>query len=192
MVCFSFNAYNYVTLLIIYFLLVLVFKNYEKKQILASNILAALNLYAYLWTENFELIINYYIYDTTITILHKDYLMLIHHMVTLYGITHCSDHADYYTMQKLVYIIKSSDLLFHHYQITKSLHLTQYKAVKIYQLFTIVFTMLAWTVLRFGVVISMMPFNTYKTHALVLFIHFANLWWLTKLFALSCKIYNSL
>jgi len=186
-----FNFIHYLGLLFTYYLLQCVFYKYEKKQLLASNILAALNVYVYLYTGDIYWIRHYYIYDTTISILHKDYLIFIHHLITLYSITHYPDEPDYNNMLNILYAIKSSDLLLHHYQITKCLNFDSYY-VKVYQIFTIVITLVAWVVLRIGYVLSLMPFNSRKTHIVVFALHCANIWWMTKLYALVKKIYDSI
>ena len=188
MFCISFDGVKYVASALLYLTLRWLFRNYEKKQVISSNIVAAINLYIYLYTGDLSVIVNYYWYDTTIAILHKDYPILVHHIVTLYAILHCSYCDDYENMIKILYLMKSSDLLFHHYQIIKCLELGHLRIFKLYQICSILYTIISWVWFRFINVILLMPFGTRKTHIIVFMIHLANLWWLTKLYAIVKKL----
>ncbi len=190
--CFQFD-YNIVCAFgMLYLSLAYLFSNYTKKHNLVSNIIGMIACYGFVLTGSKQFIINYYWYDLIAMFLVRDKAFILHHLATLYGLLLCPWHMDYENAYYFLTMAKTSDVLSHHYHITKSLEIGHLYHVKAYQLFTIAFTIVAWILLRVINVGMRMPFNTAEANILIPALQMANIWWITKLIALWKKIYASM
>jgi hypothetical protein len=182
-VCMQFNSNQIIYYLLAYAVLMGITRGYPKRHQFVSNLISSYSCIYYLITGDLPRMISYYWYDLIIMLAVRDYLMIAHHIFTLYGILHCSWYPDYENIIIALKIMKTSDILMHHYKITDGLELEKKYPlfITMYQIFTIGFTCLAWLRYRIFYMISLFPFETTKANILMPLFLITNFLWIFKM-----------
>jgi hypothetical protein len=129
-------------------------------------------------------IISYYWYDLILSLQKKDYLMIAHHLFTLFSLNQCDTHPDYNRIYYSLFMLKTGDLFLHHLKITDALDLySKYPlSIRLYQLATLSITFVLWIVYRLILPFYVYPFETYTFKILSVTFHLLNTIWLIKLY----------
>lgn len=189
-VCWQFNPTQVVKYLLAYLIIRLLSSNYPKSHQFATNIISNISCWTYVLTGDLDLMISYYWYDLILVLCVKDYLMIVHHIFTLYGISHCTWYVDHAKVVTMLKTMKTSDVLTHHYKITDALELEKKYPVGIYmyQIFTVSFTCIMWLVLRIFNTLTLFPFTSTKANILIPLFLAINFAWIFKLVALVSRL----
>ena len=141
-------------------------------------------------TGDLDLMISYYWYDLLLVIYMRDYLMIAHHIFTVYGISHCEWYVDHAKVVMMLKTMKTSDVLMHHYKITDALELEKKYpiGIYIYQIFTVSFTCVTWLILRIFNTLTLFPFISAKANILIPLFLVINFVWILKLLALVSRL----
>jgi hypothetical protein len=173
--CIQFNGFSIACHFYIYYVW-LFYLNKIKNPTIAKNAkvivaasVSALSCLQYVITKDISGIINYYWYDLVISIMAKNKIMIAHHIFTLYAISHCPSHVEYQNVINMMYYMKLSDVVLHHYKISNLLQLDiKYpKFIKTYQLITLSYTVCAWAYLRFYYCLTLLPLNTTEANIML-------------------------
>jgi hypothetical protein len=136
-----------------------------------------------------DAVIDYYWYDLTLSVFKWDWLMIAHHVLSLYGLLQCEWHPDYEAIYLATIMLKSGDVLIHHYKITDALDwYDRYPvAIRFYQSMTIGATILLWMNYRVYRPIELYPWETNAFHYISVLFHCMNAFWIYKLTRLWLK-----
>ena len=165
--------------------------NNVKVHQLVSNLISNITCVLFLFTHNKDLIFSYYWYDLTMMYLTLDKVMIIHHVFTLHGISHCPDYPDYDNIFSVLYIMKLADVFMHYYKILDTLQIdNRYSKfiIVFIQIITVILTGILWLIFRVFYILNMFPFKTDKTNFIVFAFIIANIYWITKLYRLVVKL----
>lgn len=194
LLCWQYDIQHIVTLLLSYATLRVIFRSYQKNDTLASNIIANFACLRFVMYGNLSHIIQYYWYDLILVVYQLNWLMIVHHLFTLYGISHCPIFVDYDKVMQILQLTKSGDILMHHYKITNALELEEKypRLIRIYQVFTITFTCALWILYRILGIANLFPFESTKANVLIPIFVLMNIYWIFKLINLSVRIVKSI
>lgn len=187
--CFEFDVYKIVKYFLMYALLRFVTKKYKKRQVLSSNLVSMYVCWRFLLVRDFSDVIAYYWYDLVLSIVARDPLMVLHHLVSLFGLQQCFWHPDYESIRLGAVLLKSGDLFLHHYKITDALELYNRfpLGTRIYQACTVFATILLWLYFRVFRALDVYPFETSMFHFVAVVFHCLNMMWIVKLCILLFK-----
>lgn len=189
-VCWQFNPTQVAKYLLAYFVIRLLSSNYPKSHQLATNLVSNISCWIYVLNGDLDLMISYYWYDLILTLYIKDHLMIIHHIFTLYGISHCLWYSDHDKVIIMLKTMKTSDILMHHYKITDALELEKKYPIGIYvyQICTVSFTCVMWLVFRIFNTLTLFPFTSTKANVLIPIFLLINFAWIFKLLVLVSRL----
>jgi len=122
-------------------------------------------------------IVAYYWFDLVIMIIVKDYLLMVHHLVVLYGLYQDVSHPDYHSIHMLLYVIKIGDLFLHIPYIIEQFKWNYPKTFTAFRIFNLA----SWTVCRLWFT-WVTPFVSWDHLLIKVFFIPLNLWWMNKLF----------
>ncbi len=165
--------------------------NFPKAHEVTTNITSMVACWSFLYTNNLNALTQYYWYDLVMSIVNYDIGMIIHHICTLFVFSKCPSYSDYPYIGGMLYLTKSVDVFMHHYKITSGLQLDRLYPVLIptWQLFTVVYTILMWTVGRIIIPIWVTTkLNEWQSKVIAVVFISANIYWVTKLGKLSIRI----
>jgi len=144
-------------------------------------------------TNDLDNMIAYYIYDTVISIIKIDIIIILHHVVTLIGIFTCPSVKDYFYLISVLNLFKISDLFLHHAKILDAINFDKkyHHFVRIWKLFTLSYSIIMWIIFRVIIMSSYLPL-LYSPHSYIILtsLIIASLWWIKKMIILYIKIYN--
>ncbi len=188
--CWQINFAQVSLFMLSYTILRVCFAKNSKNSLLASNIVSCIACWRCLIYHDLSELINYYWYDLVLMTIKKDKLMVFHHVVTLYAISHCPIYEDYEKIMSILWMCKLSDVFVHQYHIAQASDLLNYYpiTVKIYQLITIIYTCVAWFVLRIIFIITLFPFQSTKANIMIPIFIAINFYWIIKRIKLAVKI----
>lgn len=189
--CFRCNFSRILTLFCIYFVSIYLCRNkIAKRHQLVTNVISTMCSYYSLLTLSLEILPDYYIYDTIMSVLAGDMLMISHHLFTLYCLSFCTTDSDYYIINYCFLMFKFSDVFVNHYKITDALGLYEKYpiGIRIYQLMSIILTMLLWIPFRLILPFFVYPFNCISMNLLGGTLHIINFYWMKKFWHLAKKI----
>ncbi len=177
-----------------YILLCWVYEKNNKHQVLVSNIISCIACWRCLLYHDLSELISYYWYDLMLMTIKKDWLMILHHVFTIYGISHCPNYEDYDKIMSILWACKLSDVVVHQYHIAQASNLIEHYpiAIKIYQIVTIIYTCVAWFMLRIVFIMSLFPFYSAKANILIPIFVSVNLYWIIKRMKLAMKIASAI
>lgn len=161
-------------------------------EIVSSHILSMLHCWIFVYTENINTLLGYYLYDTIRSIAKKDLLMILHHLFTGIFLLH-GVNASPNDMTKIYFgtlWLKYSDMFLHHYKIIEYAGWTNQAPIfwRMYQIFTVLLTMYRWAVYRLIFPISMFWFDSMLNNIMALSFYIMSWLWMVKLFKLAKKI----
>ncbi len=193
-ICWQTEYQNIFILLAVNVLLTWLFKRYPKKEIIATNLISSFECWRYVLYGNLSHLIQYYWYGLIMMIIQKDWIMVAHHLFTIYGISHCPWYVDYNKVMDMLLVMKFSDLFIHHYKITNGLELERLYpiGIRVYQVITISITALMWFVFRIMLVATMYPFNSTKANILIPIFQLVILMWIVKLLKLAGSLVSKI
>ena len=189
-VCWQFNPQRVLMHAMVYFMIRLITNKYPKNHQIASNIISSYSCVAYVLTDDLEQLISYYWYDLVIMLCNRDYIMIAHHLFTIYGISHCTWYLDYEKVFIMLKTMKLSDVLVHHHKIVDALELEKkyFTLATVYKIFTVFVTCVLWVLLRVIHTATLFPFEVLKTNILIPIFLLVNVAWVIKLLFLVKRL----
>jgi hypothetical protein len=138
--CFDFNPFGVLT----YFSLYLILSSENKKE-LASLCISLLTTWKYVFVGGN--LLSYYVYDLILMLISRDYLMILHHLVSIYTLGLCPSHLDYNLVAYVFWLCKVGDLFIH---VPKIMNLTDKPIIQklIIQFISCVMTVILWIYFR--------------------------------------------
>lgn len=157
-----------------------------------SNVMSNATCILFLYSGDINMLISYYWYDLIFMIWQKDILMILHHIITIYGISHSETHSDYNNMLIVLLRMKTGDVFMHYYKIIDSIKFNNEWQILAYfvQYTSVLITLLLWLIFRITFILGMFPFNTLKANMVVTSFTIVNIWWTCKMHILAKKIYR--
>lgn len=192
--CYSIDVYQVCVLWIFYLSLCAIFRKYTKNKEIASNIVSNVECWYFVLSLNMNSLISYYWYDLGNMIIQKSWVMVAHHIFTLYALFQCPSYPDYTSISNILIMVKTSDLLIHHYHIVHACELDKkYPFIaNAYNIVTLIITCVAWITLRVFYTISHFPLIVPKSTALLTIFTVLNTYWVVKMSKLIKKISSKL
>jgi len=193
--CFRYNLKRVALLFCTYFIgMYLCRKRITKRHQFVTNVISTLSSYHAIFNGSSDTLPDYYIYDTVMSALSGDMLMLAHHLFTMYCLAFCSSDLDYITINYYILLVKFGDAFVNHYKITDALDLySKYPlGIRIYQLTTVIITMILWIPFRLVIPFWVYPFNCTSMNVLCSFLHMFSFYWMFKFWKLAKKIGNDM
>ncbi len=190
--CIYFDIYEILMYYVAYFTLLFLFRKYNKASDLVTNIISSFVCWRCILTRSTDWIISYYWYDLFIELYKKDYVMICHHLFTLYNLNWCSWYFDYYKIYRSLFLLKTGDLFMHHHKILENLELRKNKYVYYWQLAANSITLVLWLVFRVILPFGIYPFNYILLNVLGSIFHTINVIWVVKMYYLIRRTHNKL
>ena len=193
-ICWQFDDWHVLYLLSSYILIVSIFNHKQKKEVLASSIISCFTCWKFIIDQNTTHLIQYYWYDLILVGIKLDWLMIAHHLFTIYGISHCTWYLDYDNIITILKVMKISDVLIYQYKITNALELEKHfpVGIRIYQCITHGSTCILWFVLRIIYILTLFPFETLKANSVIPIFLVINFYWIIKLSKLTTYILQNM
>lgn len=171
---------------IIYCVLRLVLQNVKNPHEAAKYSVSMINTYLFLASANVPLFISYYLYDLVLMAIYREYIFIIHHIITLYFVTLPETHLYYNEMMLATYSMKLGELTLYWFKIISA---SGIKMPVIYQ-FSLESSIILWSVFRviLPIYIHNKKFGTnYAIDALAIIVYVTNIIWIYKMYRLSRK-----
>lgn len=171
-----------------YGILRLITRKYPKSDVGVNFLMSMIACYIFLYNRNTDYLFEYYLYDLVISFVSFDYIMIIHHFITIYAITPCYDLDDYTKALQVLTYMKASDIFMHHYKIINGFELDRYKILAYWQFYSILLTIMLWCVFRIVIPLSYLPLKLISSNVLLIALVLANVIWIIKFWNLLYKI----
>lgn len=189
-ICLQFRVHKVLQYFMMYLVLRLITSGYKKSDNLSSCIVSMLVCWKCIITRDMRDVIDYYWYDLALALVRKDSLIILHHVISLYALQHCSDHPDYERIHIATVLMKTGDVVLHHYKITDALELYDKWpiGIRVYQMMTMSATIGLWIVFRVIMPMALYPFESYTFYVIAVGFHCFNVYWIYKMCILTKSI----
>ena len=185
------NISQIVSYYIVYAILCALFRKQKNSSNIASHLISIFVCWNSVLLGSANGVISYYLYDLLLMIYKHDYLMIFHHIFTLYSLNSCQNDADHRLIYTSMFLLKTGDLFLH---FAKLIEYLEYKDKKIllFQFYANSATLILWTIFRVILPFGIYPFHSWSFNLLGITFHIINVIWTFKMHRIVKKSWRKI